>query len=118
MAEPGLTGLLALEATDCRRQDRPTGQRQHDREAGARKTEPRRLAPRLRILLLLRLRVGHGDPGAIDALDRPSVPMPGCRPLLLAPLTALVPQAVEQRCGQTLARLAVPTGERMRVHPL
>src|SRR4030095_346390 len=110
--EHGLTGLLALDATDCRRYDRSTGQRQHDHEAGDRKAEPRRLAPRLRILLLVCLRVWHGDPRAIHDLDRTAVPVPGWGHLLLEPLTALVHQAVQQRIGKTPALLAVPTGER------
>ena len=62
MEEHGLTGLRALDPPDCRRQDRSTGQRQHDDEAGDRKAQPRRLAARLGILLLVGLRVRHGDP--------------------------------------------------------
>jgi hypothetical protein len=62
MEEPGLTGLLALDATDCRRYNRSTGSRQHDHEAGDRKAQPWLLAPRLRIRLLVGRRVWHGDP--------------------------------------------------------
>src|SRR5262245_57963114 len=51
-------------------------------------------------------------PRAIHDLDRPSVPVPGRRHLLLEPLAALLHQAVEQRFRKPLARLAVPPGER------
>src|SRR5207249_6581710 len=111
MEEHGLTGLPALDAPDCRRQDRSTGQRQYDHEAGHRKAEPRRLAPRLRILLLVRLRVWHRDSRAIHDLDRTAVPVPGGGYLLLKPLPALVHQARQQRLGKPLTRLAIPTGE-------
>jgi hypothetical protein len=111
MKEHGRTGLLALDATDCHREDRSTGPRQHDHEAGDRKAEPWRLAPRLRLRLWVCLRVRHGDPRALHELDRTAVPVPGGGHLLLEPLTALVHQAVQPRFGKTLARLAVPTGK-------
>ena len=112
MEEHRLTRVFAPETSHCRRQYRPTSQRQDHDDAGDREAHPRRLAARLGIVLLVRLRIGHGDPGAIHDLDRTSVPVPGQRHLLLEPLAALVHQAMQQRFGKTLARLAVPTGER------
>ena len=94
MEEHGLTALRALDPPDRRRQDRATGQRQHDHEAGDRKAKPRLLAARLGILLLVGLRVRHGDPRAVHDLDRPSVPVPGHGGLLLEPLTTQGHQAV------------------------
>jgi len=111
MKEHDLTGLLPLDAPHCRCQARATGQRQHDDEAGNRKAEPRRLAARLWIVLLVRLRVWHGDPRAVHDLHCPSVPVPGPGCLLLEPMATQVHQAGQQRLGPTVARLAVAAGE-------
>src|SRR5262245_2029034 len=66
----------------------------------------------LGIRLLVGLRVRPGDPRAIHDLDRPALPVPGRRHLLLEPLAALVPQAIQQRRGKPLTRLAISTGAR------
>src|SRR5229473_2781019 len=112
MKEPELTRLLALETPHCRRQDRPTGQRQHHDATGDRASHAWRLAARLRRVLLVRRRVGPGDPGALHHLDRTSVPVPSRRHLLLEPLSAQRYQAVSQRLRKALARLTVPASER------
>jgi hypothetical protein len=96
MEEHGLTALRALDPTDCRRQNRATGQRQHDHEAGNRQAQPWLLAARLGIRLLVRLRVWHGAPRAIHDVDRTAVPVPGRGHLLLESLSALVHQAIQQ----------------------
>jgi hypothetical protein len=112
LEEQGLAALRPLAPPDCRRQDRATGQRQHDHEAGDRKAEPWPLAAWLGIRLLVGLRVRHGDPRAIHDLDRPSMPVPGRGHLLLEPLSALRHQARQQRLGKPLTRLAIPPSER------
>jgi hypothetical protein len=104
-----LSGELALARADRRVEDRPGGQRDQDHDPGDREPAAGLLVAMLGILGLVLGGVGHADRRAIGDDHAAAVEEPGVGDVSLEAVGGLADQPGEDRLGEALPCLAVPS---------